>query len=51
MPKLDKLKIKKIKKSWFVDIKIEIGEDEADYWDLETEDEVEDFVNHTLAHH
>ena len=51
MPKLDKLKIKKIKDSWFVDIKIEICEDEADYWDLETEDEVEDFVNHTLAHH
>ena len=42
MPKLDKLKIKKIKNSWFVEIKIEIGEDESDYWDLETEDEVED---------
>ena len=51
MPKLDKLKIKKIKDSWFVDIKLEIGRDEADYWDLETEDEVEDFVNHTLAHY
>jgi len=51
MPKLDKLKIKKVKKSWIVDIKIEIGEDESDYWDLETEDEVEDFVNYTLAHH
>ena len=51
MPKLDKLKIKKVKKSWFVDIKLEIGEYEADYWDLETEDEVEDFVNHTLSHH
>ena len=51
MPRLDKLKIKKIKKSWFVDIKLEICEYESDYWDLETEDEVEDFVNYTLAHH
>ena len=51
MPKLDKLKIKKIKDSWFVDIKIEISEDESDYWDLETEEEVEDFVNYTLTHH
>ena len=25
MPKLDKLKIKKFRNSWFVDIKIEIG--------------------------
>ena len=51
MPKLDKLKIKKIKSSWFVDIKLEIGKDESDYWDLETEEEVEDFVNYTLTHH
>tara|TARA_R110001583_G_scaffold40652_2_gene129608 strand:- start:327 stop:488 length:162 start_codon:yes stop_codon:yes gene_type:complete len=51
MPKLDKLKIRKIKDNWVVDIKIEIGRDESDYWDLETEDEVEDFVNLTLSHH
>ena len=51
MPKLDKLKIRKIKKSWFVEIKIEISEDESDYWGLETKEEVEDFVNYTLAHH
>ena len=50
MPKLDKLKIKKVRSSWFVDIKFEIGEEEADYWDLETEEEVEDFVNYTLSH-
>ena len=51
MPKLEKLKIKKIKNCWVVDIKLEIGRDESDYWDLETEDEVEDFVNLTLSHH
>jgi len=51
MPKLDKLKIKKIRNSWFVDIKLEISEDESDYWDLETKEEVEDFVSHTLQHH
>jgi hypothetical protein len=50
MPKLDKLKIKKFRNSWFVDIKLEIGEDESEYWDLETEEEVEDFVNYTLTH-
>ena len=49
MPKLDKLKIKKFRNSWF-DIKLEIGEEESDYWDLETEDEVEDFVSYTLTH-
>lgn len=50
MPKLEKLKIKKINDSWFVNIEFEIGEEESDYWDLETEDEVEDFVNYTLSH-
>ena len=51
MPRLDKLKIKKIRKSWFIDIKIEIGEDESNYWDLETKEEVEDFISHTLSHY
>lgn len=50
MPRLEKLKIKKFRNSWFVDIKIEIGEEEAEYWDLETEEEVEDFVSYTLTH-
>ena len=51
MPKLEKLKIKKVQKSWFIDIELEIGEEEAEYWDLETKDEVEDFISHTLSHY
>tara|TARA_Y100001973_G_C5154016_1_gene309717 strand:+ start:859 stop:1080 length:222 start_codon:yes stop_codon:yes gene_type:complete len=51
MPKLENLKIKKVQKSWFIDIELEIGEEEAEYWDLETEDEVEDFISHTLSHY
>ena len=38
-------------KKELADANAKIGRDESDYWDLETEDEVEDFVNLTLSHH
>tara|TARA_Y100001973_G_C5187540_1_gene328854 strand:- start:1073 stop:1225 length:153 start_codon:yes stop_codon:yes gene_type:complete len=45
---LEKLKINKIQDNWEVDIKVRINKDEADYWELMTKEEVEDFMHHIL---
>ncbi len=45
---LEKMDINKIQDNWEVEIKIRISKDEADYWDLWTEEEVEDFMHLVL---
>ena len=45
---LKKLKISEVGTTWEVNIKLLISEEMSDYWDLESEDEVEDFIQYLL---
>ncbi len=45
---VEKLNVVYRDREWVIDIGLSISEEMADYWDLDTEEEVKDFIGYLL---